>query len=190
MTQNKPKKNEPQKHGQQKEVAQKAAPPTTDPQQEKIKQLEQELEKVKLTADEHFKSLQRAVADFQNLKKQTVAEKTEFVKFANASLVLNLLEVFDDLERAINSTPEEITKSDWYKGILLVRQNFLNKFEKEGLKRMQVMGQKFDPNLHEALMYQQSSDIQPEHIISEVKGGFLLGDKVLRPAQVIVSKGK
>ncbi len=157
---------------------------------DKITQLEETLSKAKQEAEENFKRLQRSVADFQNLKKQTEAEKMEFAKFANASLILSLLEVCDDLERAIGTTPEDIVKTEWYKGILLVRQNFYKKLEQEGLKRIETKGQKFDPNFHEALLYQESSEIQPEHILSEAKTGYILGNKVIRHSQVIVSKGK
>ena len=145
---------------------------------------------MKNQADEYFKQLQRAVADFQNLKKQTEAEKQAFVKFANAALILSLLDVFDDIERAIANTPKEIVTTDWYKGVLLVRQNFWKNLEKEGVKRMETIGKHFDPNFHEALMYQETQEIEPEHIVSEAKAGYLIGDKILRPAQVIVSKSK
>lgn len=171
----------------------KQQPPTQQAdstKKEQLAQLEQELQKTREQADEHFKRLQRAVADYQNFKKQTEAEKAAFIQFANATLLLSLLEILDDLERAVANTPDEILKTEWYKGVLLVRQNFIKKLEKEGIKPMAVIGQKFDPAFHEALIYQPSEEIAAEHIISEAKTGYLLGDKMLRPAQVIVSKGK
>lgn len=160
------------------------------PETDKLQNLEQELVKANKQAEDNFKALQRAVADFQNLKKQTAAEKADFIKFAAVNVILDLLSVLDDLDLAIKNTPLEVLKTEWYKGIIMIRQNFWKKLEKQGLKQMVTIGQKFNPASHEALLYQESAEVKPEHIISEIKGGYLLENKVIRPAQVIVSKGK
>ena len=118
-----------------------------------------------------FTRLQRALADYQNLKKQNEAEKMEWVRFANGKLLLDLIEVLDNLERAVHSVPESILQSEWYKGFVLAKTSLDTLIKKEGLERMNCVQKPFDPTLHEAILYQESPDVQPEHILSEVKAG-------------------
>ncbi|MEI6221635.1 MAG: nucleotide exchange factor GrpE [bacterium] len=152
--------------------------------------LEAELEKAKQKSEEHYKRLLRSVADYQNLKKQVETERADFAQYATSGLLLSLLDVLDDMERAITSVPETVSSLEWFKGLLLVRQNFWKQLEKEGLERFESVGKIFTPDLHEALLYQESEQVPQDHIINEAKPGYKLGEKVLRHAQVIVSKGK
>jgi molecular chaperone GrpE len=154
-----------------------------------IVELEEKITLLQQEKDEIFARLQRSSADYQNLKKQNEAEKAEWIRFANGKLLLDLIEVLDNLERAVHSVPEEILQSEWYKGFVLAKTSLDNLIKKEGLERIECVMKIFDPTQHEAILYQESPDVEPEHILSEVKAGYSLQGKIVRPAQVIVSKG-
>ena len=148
--------------------------------------LEEELAAEKQKAAEYLANWQRAQADFINYKRRTEEERVEFNSFANANLVLGILPVLDDLERAIEAMPSRITKSEWGEGIKLVERKFQTILQGMGVIPMISVGEAFDPNIHEAL--RQSSG--PEGIIlEEYQKGYMMGAKVLRPAKVVVGNG-
>jgi molecular chaperone GrpE len=149
--------------------------------------LETELAEAKKKAEEYLASWQRSQADFTNYRRRAEQEKQDLGKYANAALFCDILPVLDDLERALNAIPEEYTDSDWVKGVRLVERKFRNILERQGVKPICALGMAFDPNLHEAIRQEKG----PEGtVISEVEKGYTLGDKLLRPARVIVGSGE
>lgn len=149
--------------------------------------LEQELAEARKKAEEYLASWQRTQADFINYKRRSEQERQEFNKYANSSLCCSILPVLDDLERAINAIPEEYSKSDWVEGVRLVERKFKTILEGQGVKPICALGMDFDPNFHEALRQERGKEGM---VISEIQKGYVLHDKLLRPARVIVGKGE
>jgi molecular chaperone GrpE len=155
--------------------------------QEDIESLQKALEEERQKAGEYLANWQRAQADFLNYKRRTEQERLEFNSFANASLVLSILPVLDDLERALDAIPEEHAKDDWVEGVRLVERKFKTTLEGQGVKPILALGMAFDPKYHEAIR----QDKGPEGmVIGELQKGYMLNDKLLRPAKVVVGNGE
>ena len=148
---------------------------------------EQALFEEKNKAEKYLTNWQRTQADLDNYLKRAEQEKCEIIEFANRTLILNLLPIMDDFNRAFASLPAELDDSSWTEGIKLIHNKFTVILEAQGLVEIKAKGEYFDPYLHEAVG-QQSGD---ESIIMEViRKGYMLKDKLLRPSMVIVGKGK
>jgi molecular chaperone GrpE len=149
--------------------------------------LEQAIAAEKKRAEEYLSSWQRAQADFINYKRRSEQERLEFSKFANASMLLGLLPVLDDLERALNSIPSEFAEQKWVEGVRLVERKFKSSLEIQGVKPILALGMAFDPNFHEAVR----QDKGPEGmVLQEFQKGYTLNGKLLRPAKVVVGNGE
>jgi molecular chaperone GrpE len=172
---------------------------TTDPEEineedpeaaaapEDIESLEQALEAEKKKAEEYLASWQRAQADFINYKRRTEQERQDFNSFANAQLVLGILPVLDDMERALDAVPEKFAGDDWVEGIRLVDRKFKTILEGQGVKPILSLGMAFDPNYHEAMRQDKGEEGM---VIGELQKGYMLNDKLLRPARVVVGSGE
>jgi molecular chaperone GrpE len=149
--------------------------------------MEKALAVEKKKAEEYLASWQRAQADFINYKRRNEQERLEFNKFANASLLLGLLPVLDDLERALAAIPPEFADHDWVEGVRLVERKFKSSLELQGIKPILALGMAFDPNFHEAVR----QDKGPEGMVmQEFQKGYTLNGKLLRPASVVVGNGE
>ena len=138
------------------------------------------LEKLK---EEHERFL-RAAADLENYKKRAVREREEVQKFANERLLKDLIPVLDNLERALAAAPEGDPMA---KGVKLVLRAFEEALGRHGVKGFSALGQPFDPRLHEAVMQVAGSDQPPGTVVLEHGRGFLLNDRLVRPAMVGVA---
>ncbi|MDI6606533.1 MAG: nucleotide exchange factor GrpE, partial [Candidatus Omnitrophota bacterium] len=131
----------------------------------------------------------RLQADFENMRKRLQREKEDFLKFANEGLILELLVVLDDLERAVSLT--ETKHQDlpaFLKGVEMILAHLYEMLKENGVKSIEAKGKLFDPHLHEALM-QVEDKAQPENtVIEELQKGYLLNDRVIRTAKVKVSR--
>jgi molecular chaperone GrpE len=154
--------------------------------EEEKESLEEELEAAKKKAEEYLASWQRVQADFINYRRRSEQEKQEFNRFANASLVCNILPVLDDLERALAAVPEAHADDDWVEGIRLVERKFKTVLEGQGVKPILCLGMQFDPHFHEALRKDRGEEGM---VIGELQKGYMLNDKLLRPARVVVGSG-
>ena len=149
------------------------------------------LEEWKKKHDELKDQLMWVAADFDNYKKRALKEKEEFLKFSQASLLKEFLVVVDNLERAVLSIPSD----DQDKGFLALKQGveltlkqFQGVLEKHGVTKVKALGEKFDPRFHE-VMFQEETDQVPDQIVmEELQSGYLLNDRVLRPALVKIAK--
>jgi molecular chaperone GrpE len=148
--------------------------------QERIAQLEKE------SAD-HRDQWLRAVADYKNFKRRADAERADLIRGASASLLLKLLPVMDDLERALDSATPELVGGAWYAGFRLIPQKLATILESEGVSPIAATGADFDPNLHEAVIYEDAEG-QEGKVIADLQRGYRLRDKVLRPSMVKVGK--
>jgi molecular chaperone GrpE len=152
----------------------------------------EELKKMLEEKDEKIKALQEKIlylqADFENFKKLKTKEKLETIKFGNETLIKEFIPIVDNLEMAL----DHASSTDDYKGILegvkLTLNEFLKVLEKSGVTRIDAVGKKFDPNLHEAFYQEEKDDIEPDTVISEFQKGYLLNERLIRPSRVILSK--
>ncbi len=144
---------------------------------------------------EYLNGWKRAQADYQNLQKESEEAKRAYVKYANEQLLLELLPAIDQFETALSFVPDFSTMSEddrkkmenWMKGIHAVKQLWEQSFADIGLKRIDTSG-RFDPSLHEASATESHSDREEGDVICEVQPGWLLDEKVLQPAKVIVNR--
>jgi molecular chaperone GrpE len=154
---------------------------------EDIENLKDELHEMRSKADEYLDGWQRARADFSNYKKRVERDQAQVYQMAVGSIIKRYLEVLDDLERALSNQPTTGEGATWAQGIELIYRKLLAILEAEGVKRMQAEGQLFDPNLHEAISQENSPEHESGQIIEVIKHGYLLGERVIRPALVRVA---
>ena len=127
----------------------------------------------------------RAAAEFDNFRKRAAREREETVKLANERLLRELLPVVDNLERALGSGGET---GALVEGVRLVHKQFVDALGRCGVKAFPSLGEKFDPTRHEALMQQETDQVPPDHVLAELVKGYVLNDKLVRPASVVVAK--
>jgi molecular chaperone GrpE len=128
--------------------------------------------------------LLRMAADFDNYKKRAARDRAEYVTLANERLVKELLPILDDLERALGAAAEH-EEAALEEGVALVHRSLAGLLERQGLKPIATDG-KFDPHVHEALL-SQPSDAEEGSVIDVVQKGYTLGDRVVRPARVVIA---
>jgi molecular chaperone GrpE len=154
---------------------------------EEIDKLRGELNEMRTKADEYLDGWQRSRADFANYKKRVERDQAQVYQMAVGSILKRYLDVTDDLERALKNKPKKGDGAAWAEGIELVYRKMLALLESEGLKQMDADGQIFDPNLHEAISQEPSPEHESGQIIEVVKQGYVIGDRVIRPALVRIA---
>lgn len=157
-------------------------PANDDPQALKAK-LEEERDK----AQSYMQNWQRAAADFQNYKRRVEEERSETARLANAALIINLLPLVDDLDRALHNVDTHLAGLTWVDGIRIIHRKFQAVLEMSGVQEIQADGQTFDPSMHEAVSQAEGEE---NKVLAVVQKGYRLGDRVIRPAMVVVGKGK
>ena len=148
---------------------------------ERVEQEEQQQEE-----QEVDDRLLRLAADFENYKKRAARERQEYVAFANERLLKELLPILDDLERALDSA-EQHEEAQLEDGVRLVYRSLASLLERHGVHQIPTDG-KFDPHVHEALLAHPSEDAETGAVIDVVQKGYKIGDRVVRPARVIVAE--
>jgi molecular chaperone GrpE len=154
---------------------------------ERIEQLERELEEAKRSDAEHRNNWHRSAADFANYKRRTDEERAALTQFSNAVLIGKLLSVLDDFDRALESVPAEELSDPWVEGVQLVERKLRNVLESEGVTPIEAVGEAFDPNLHEAVVHEDTADHPDNQVIGELQRGYRLHDRVIRPSLVRVA---
>lgn len=157
---------------------------------EEIEKLKTDLAKITAERDEYLAGWQRAKADFVNSKKQTDAMMKDFRSMANESLIEELLPVLSSFEMAFsNREAWEKADKNWRIGVEHIYSQIKSVLEQNGLKELNPVGQAFDPNIHEAVKYEPTDDMTKENTVSNVlERGYMLGNKLIRPAKVVVSE--
>ena len=156
-------------------------------EKEDVVTLKQALAEEKEKAEGYLANWQRAQADFINYKRRNEQEKEEISNFAKSTLVLNLLPVLDDLERALVSIPPDLVKLSWVDGIRLIERKLQASLEAQGLSSIKAVGEPFDPHLHEAIRQGKGEE---GIVIEEVQKGYKFHDRVIRPSRVVVGGGE
>ncbi len=169
-------------------AAAEETPPVSAPAEDEMASLRQALEKAQAEAKDYLDQLLRSRADYANYKRRAEQEKQELIRYGNANLMAQLLPVLDDFERAFLTLPPSLDKLTWVEGVALIHRKLQVILEKEGLKPIQANGQKFNPMEHEAIGYEERSDLADGVIVAEVQKGYRLGDRVLRPTLVRVAR--
>jgi molecular chaperone GrpE len=142
------------------------------------------MEKLK---DGHEKMV-RAVADLENFKKRAAKEKEEMQKFGNERLLKDFLPIIDNLERALEHGKSAADFDSFKQGIAMTRKLFEDTLGKYGVKVFSSVGKMFDPRFHEAMQQQETADVPPNQVVAEILRGFMLNDRLVRPALVMVAK--
>ena len=156
-----------------------------------LKEIEAKLEAKEEEAKETYDRLLRVSAEFENYKKRAAREMEDFRKYANQSLLKEMLSVVDNLELAINSSNEgQKNDESLIKGLNLTLNEILKLFEKFDVRPIEALGKTFDPAYHEAVMREETDDYSENTVISEFQKGYLIHDRLLRPAMVVVAMPK
>jgi molecular chaperone GrpE len=179
-------KTENQKDAEAPEGTELEVPVTVS--QEEIENLQKELEEARSKANEYLDGWQRARAEFANYKKRVERDQAQTYQLATGNIVRRYLEVLDDLERALKNRPEDGDGAVWAEGVELIYRKLLNILENEGVKPMEISNDFFDPNLHEAVASEENGEYESGQIIEVIRQGYMLGDRVLRPAMVRVAR--
>jgi molecular chaperone GrpE len=151
-------------------------------------QLQTELAEARAKAEEYLDGWQRSRADFANYKRRVERDQAIAQQMATGNVIRRYLEIADDLERALKNRPQDGEGAAWSSGIDLIYRKLLAAFEADGVTSMRVEEGYFDPNLHEAISQEDSVNHESGQIIAIVQPGYVLGDRILRPARVRVAR--
>jgi len=152
-----------------------------------LERLRAELAEIEQKADEYLRLAQRTQADFINYRRRVDEERAQQARDAAVGFLQRLLPILDDFERALaNATPADL-ESSWGRGVQLVERNLRGLLAAEDVQRIPAEGAEFDPREHEALGRQPSPDVPEGHVLHVVRQGYKKGDRVIRPAQVIIA---
>ncbi len=153
---------------------------------ERIEQLERELTETQRSDAEHRDNWHRSAADFANYKRRTDEERATLAQFSNALLIGKVLGVLDDFDRALENVPAD-AHDPWVEGVRLTERKLRNVLESEGVTPIEAVGEPFDPNLHEAVVHEETADHPDNQVIGELQRGYRLHDRVIRPSLVRVA---
>ena len=154
---------------------------------ERLEELERELADARAKSEEHLYNWQRSAADFSNFKRRTDEERATIGQFSNAILIGKLLSVLDDFDRALESVPDDEVTNPFVEGMEHVERKLRNVLESEGVTVIEAVGLAFDPNLHEAVVHEDTADHPDNEVIGELQRGYRLHDRILRPSLVRVA---
>jgi len=175
------------KNHNEKDSSKKDSTDTIDP----IKDMERKIESLKKEAKENHDRMLRMAAEFENYKKRATREMNDFRKFANENFVKAMLPVVDNLDRAIESSSnDKNANNSVVEGVSMTLKEILKVFEEFNVKPFESLGKPFDPNFHQAVMQEQGETYPDNTVIKELQKGYMIHDRLLRPAMVVVSKKK
>ena len=167
---------------------------TEDVQEEIVdaaaEEAEEALDPEKLAADlaELNQRFLRTAADFENYIRRTAQEKDDLLKYSNAKLMAELLPVLDNFQLALKSPAESVEAQNVVKGVEMIYRQMLQTLEAAGMAKIEAVGQPFDPNLHEAIMQVDDDTVPEDTVVEELRAGYMLKERVIRPSMVKVSK--
>ncbi|MCX5916857.1 MAG: nucleotide exchange factor GrpE [Deltaproteobacteria bacterium] len=154
-----------------------------------LEKLQAQLDEKTRESSEYFDKWLRLRAEMENFKKRMLKEKADHLKFGNEDLLKALLPILDNVNRAIDHGKNERENSPLLAGVEMIHKEFLDTLERFGVKPIRAAGEVFDPEKHEAIS-QEESDLETNRVVSAVQNGYFYHDRLLRPAKVIVSKGR
>src|SRR6185436_16890428 len=178
---------------ERKEINESAATEASDPAVAVDTEETPDIEVLKAEAakaKEYWDKLLRTAADFENYKKRATRERQEAVKFTNVGILNTLIPVLDNIDMAMAATAgaQDAAIQSLQSGVAMIHQQLKKALADAGLEEVDAAGQKFDPNLHEAVSQQESADVPEGHVLQQLRKGYKLRDRLLRPATVVVAK--
>lgn len=150
--------------------------------------LKKKLEDCQKKKDEYLAGWQRARADFLNYKKEEMERIKEILKYGNENLILKILPILDNFEKAEKEIPDDKKNDKLLEGILQIKTQFQDFLKNQGIKEIKTIGEKFDPNFQEVVQEIEKADCESGTVIEETQKGYTIHGKVLRPAKVKISK--
>ena len=153
-----------------------------------VAELRQTLTEKTKEAEDNYARLLRLAADMENLKKRQERERADLLQFANENLVKELLPVVDNLERALDHGRQLQAPKALLEGIEMVHHGFLKALDRFGVTAHDSLGQQFDPAFHNAMMQEEAPDVPDGSVIKELQKGYLIHQRLLRPAMVVVAR--
>lgn len=141
-------------------------------------------------AEKNYDLYMRTYAEMENIKKRGIKEREELAKYANESIIKEILPVIDNLDKAISHAQNDENSSALVEGLELTRDGLMKALEKAGLKEVEALGEPFDPNFHESVSQRIDDTVAPGHVIMELQKGYLLNGRLMRPSMVVISQGK
>ncbi|WP_217586754.1 nucleotide exchange factor GrpE [Lentibacillus saliphilus] len=162
------------------------SPEQADSSEEKVEMMKAEYKTLKEEKDQLHERLLRVQAEYDNFKKRSQKEKEAARKYRSQDLVQEILPVLDNFERALQVDQTDDTKS-FIEGMTMIYNQLVNALKSEGVEEIQSVGQPFDPNLHHAIMQVEDEEHDENTVIEEMQKGYLLKDRVIRPAMVKVT---
>jgi molecular chaperone GrpE len=175
---------------ERKEINESAATESADPavalENEDMEALRAEAAKAK----EYWDKLLRTAADFENYKKRAIRERQDAIKFANEGIIGTLIPILDNFEMALaaTATAQDPAVQSLQSGIAMIHQQLKKALSDAGLEEVDAASQAFDPNLHEAVSQQETAEVPEGHVVQQLRKGYKLRERLLRPASVIVAK--
>lgn len=155
-----------------------------------VEALQKELNDTRCKAEEYLDGWQRSRAEFSNYKKRIERDQSQTYQQAAGSVILRFLSILDDMERALKNPPQKGEGAAWANGIELIRRKFISILDNEGITTIDALGKQFDPNFHEAVTTEtiEGNQYESGQIIEVLQQGYMLNDRVLRPAMVRVAR--
>jgi molecular chaperone GrpE len=185
------KKHREEKEANPEEVNETKAEAVATPEENaeqisaEIDLLKRQIEVAEMKASEYKDSWLRSQAEFQNYKKRLDRDNELMYVSMKGDIIKKVLPALDDLERALRNRPAE---DAWANGIELIARKLQNLLESEGVKRIEAEGEEFNPHFHEAISHEHNEDFESGHVIAVVQNGYMLGERVIRPALVRVAQ--
>jgi len=184
------KHHKEKEHKQEEEVNDAQAEAVATPESggqftAEVDALKHQLEEAETKLAESVEGWRRSVADFQNYKKRIERDNEMMYASMKGDIIKKVLPALDDLERALQNRPAD---DAWANGIELIARKLQNMLDSEGLKRIEAEGMEFNPNFHEAISHELSEEIASGYVIAIVQNGYMLGERVIRPALVRVAQ--
>lgn len=159
----------------------------TLPEQDNPLDLKRELERAREEVRQYNDHYLRVLADMENMRKRTSREREEYVKYATTPLIKKLLPVIDDLERALNMSAQHQDYASLHKGVEMIVKSLHEIIKTEGVQTIEASGKPFDPEFHEPLILEESTEHPSNTVLEELQRGYMLHGRVLRPSLVKVS---
>lgn len=154
---------------------------SSDELQSRMQQLEQESSSYK---DQYL----RVAADLKNFKRRTEEERGTLIRNATAGLILKILPILDDFDLAMQHVPAEVAETPWFNGLQGVQRKLQMVLEGEGVKPIEALGEPFNPHFHDAVMHEDAGPEQAGKVTADLRRGYMLHDRVLRPSMVKVGQ--
>jgi len=188
------------KNKQEREHTMKNEKKLVQEKEEKLQKEEQQPKEIEETSEEQFEQLQndytelndkllRTAAEYENFRRRSVTEKSNWIKYATERLIMELCDVLDNFERALEQNKDNHDEQSFRKGIQLIYKQLNELLKKEGVTKIDALHKEFDPNYHEALA-RIPSDKEENIVVAVIQNGYLMNNKVIRPVRVAVSNGE